>query len=357
MTVPGVPAPVVRPDVQSPGVTAPTPAPTTQAPVSPSKGTAESGEALATDRMIVRTGDMSIVVEDIPVAMDNIIQLAESYKGYVVNSMSWREGERLMGTITIRVPAGDFNRVLRLISEMAVEVKSQSTTSQDVSEEYVDLSANLSNLQATEQQLLRIMEKAEKVEDILAVQRELTATRSEIERTKGRMQYLERTSETSLVQVSLEQAKLDAEFNADTAVVKVREKVQFFGKIAGGFPPYSYEWNFGDGSTSTLTAPSHEYRASGSYTVTLTVTDDRRNSDTVTRKDYITVLSGWSVGNVARSAWSGLVSFGHGLAEILIRVIIFSPVWLVIGGLIYWWWRRYRKRLSSKWKSWFGEGK
>ncbi|MDO8568356.1 MAG: DUF4349 domain-containing protein, partial [Dehalococcoidales bacterium] len=239
--------------------------------------------------MIVRTGEMSLVVQDIPAAIDRITRLAESYKGYVVSSRSWREGERLRGTITIRVPAGDFGGVMKSLSELAVEVTSQTTSSKDVTEEYVDLSAKLQNLEATEQQLLRIMEKAVKVEDILNVQRELSRTRGEIERTKGRMQYLERTSVTSLIDVRLEQAKLDVKFNADKRFVKAGEGIYFKSQIVGGFTPYSYQWDFGDGGTSTDMAPTHAYKSPGSYTVSLKVTDDRGNMDTETLKDYITV--------------------------------------------------------------------
>ncbi len=306
-------------------------------------GTAEGGEAWDTERMIVRTGQMSLVVEDIPAAIDKITRLAESYKGYVVSSRTWREGERLRGTITVRVPAGDFGNVMKSLSELAVEVVSQSTSSKDVTEEYVDLSTKLKNLEATEQQLLRIMEKAEKVEDILNIQRELSRTRGEIEQTKGRMQYLERTSATSLIEVTLEQAKVEAKFTAHSAVVKVGEGVRFAPQIAGGFAPYSYQWDFGDKNTSTGAAPTHEYKSPGSYTITLKVTDDRGNTDTEVKKDYITVLPGWNVGNIASSAWNGLVTFGRGLASILIWLAIFSPVWIVIGGIIYWRLRRRKK--------------
>jgi hypothetical protein len=52
------------------------------------------------------------------------------------------------------------------------------------------------------------MESAEKTEDVLNVQRELTSTSSEIEQTKGRMQYLEQTSSTSLIIIQLAQAQL-----------------------------------------------------------------------------------------------------------------------------------------------------
>ncbi len=301
----------------------------------------------ATDRMIVRTGNMQLVVDDVPIALDRITKLAEDFDGYVVSSRRWEEEERLAGTITIRVAAENFDDVMRALRGLSVEVTSEDTSSRDVTEEYVDLSAKLGNLEATEEQLLRLMEKAETVEDILNVQRELSKTRGEIEQTKGRMQYLERTSATSLVEVYLEQARLHVEFTADKRMVKEGEKVQFtIRQVAGGFAPYSYEWDFGDEGTSTDIAPTHTYKTAGSYTILLKVTDDRGNTDTETRDSYIVVSPGWSAGIIASGAWNGLVTFGHVLANILIWLGIFSPVWIVIGGIVYWW--RRRKKAASK---------
>jgi len=295
-------------------------------------------------RMIVRTGQMSIVVEDVTVAIERITELAQSTQGYVVSSNSWRDGERLRGIITIRVPTAEFTNILTKISSIAVEVSSQTTSSQDVTEEFVDLTAKLKNLEATEQQLLKIMEKAEKVEDILAIQRELTNTRQQIEQIKGRMQYLEQTSATYLIEVSLEQSKLDAKFTVNRRFIKSGEVVQFSSQVGGGFPPYSYSWDFGDGKTSNDASPLHKYRGSGDYTITLTITDDRGNSDTVTLSDYITVQPGWSAGNIAGNAWNGLASFGRVLLNIVIWLGIFSPVWIIGGGIVYWLVRRRRKK-------------
>jgi len=303
------------------------------------------GEEWATERMIVRTGDMSLVVEDVPVAIDQITGMADGLEGYVVSSSVWKEGERLVGRIVIRVLAEHFDDAVRSLRGMAVDVTSESTSSIDVTEEYVDLSANLQNLEATEQQLLRLMEKAETVDDILNVQRELSKTRGDIEQTKGRMQYLERTSSTSLIEIRLEQSTLDIEFTADKRRgLREGQKVLFtVRQIAGGFPPYSYEWDFGDGDISTSETPTHVYKSAGSYTVSLTVTDDQGNTDTETRSDYITVIPGWSAGSIASGAWNGLVTFGHVLADIFIWAGIFSPVWIVIGSIAYWWWRRSKK--------------
>ena len=295
------------------------------------------------ERMIVRTGNMRLVVDDVLDTIDNIIGLADRFEGYVVSSNSWREDDRVYGAIAIRVPAEYFTEAMDLLGEMAVEVKSQDIYSIDVTEEYVDLSARLQNLEATEQQLIRIMEKAEEVDDILDVQRELTDTREEIERIKGRMQYLQQTSDTSLIEVHLEQAKLEVKLNASKRNMERGEEVWFEAIIAGGFQPYSYEWDFGDGTTSTEGYPQHVYKSSGSYTVMLTVTDDKGNTDTEIRENYITVLPAWRAGNTVTNALNSLISFGRGLANVFIWLGIFSPVWIIAGGLIYWFWRKRRR--------------
>lgn len=312
-----------------------------EAPSLKATGDLVTGDA---ERMIVRTGNIALVVEDVPATIDQITKMAGGFEGYVVSSNVWKQGKKLVGSISIRIAAKHFDNAMRALRGLAVDVTSESSTSKDVTEEYVDLSAKLQNLEATEAQLLKIMEKAEKVEDILAIQRELTNVRGEIERTKARMQYLERTSSTSLIQVGLEQSGLVVKFTASTTRVKVGERVQFYGEIVGGFAPYGYEWDFGDGSTSTDEVPTHAYKSDGSYTVSLTVTDDRHNTDTEIRSGYIFVLPGWSAGSIASAAWNGLVVFGRVLTNILIWIGVFIPVWVVIVGIAYWVLRRRKKK-------------
>jgi len=156
------------------------------------------------ERMIVRNGDMYLVVEDVTQTLEAISQLAGGLNGYVVSSSVSGEEEDMRGWIAIRVPDESFEQTLADIRELAVRVESESTNSQDVTEEYIDLAARLSNAEATEQEFLALLDKAEDVDDILNIYESLSRIRQEIEQIKGRMQYLERTSSMSLISLYLE---------------------------------------------------------------------------------------------------------------------------------------------------------
>jgi hypothetical protein len=82
-------------------------------------------------------------------------------------------------------------------------VESQQVNGQDVTEEYVDIQAQLKNFRATEAQYLEIMKRVEKIQDVLEVQRELGNVRSQIDRLEGRTKYLQQSSEKSTITVNL----------------------------------------------------------------------------------------------------------------------------------------------------------
>jgi len=162
-----------------------------------------AGVVIPEERMIIRTGDMSMVVEDVVDVRDKIAQLATRLGGWVVGSSIYGEEEELTGWISIRVPDETFDQAFAELRGLAVRVTSESTSSQDITEEYVDLQSRLKNAEATESQYLALLEKATTVEDTLKVYEALTQIRYEIEQIKGRMQYLERTSAMSLISVNL----------------------------------------------------------------------------------------------------------------------------------------------------------
>jgi len=66
--------------------------------------------------------------------------------------------------------------------------------------------------------------------------------------------------------------------------------IQFNGTVTGGWPPYTWEWHFGDGATSTVQNPTHAYTHAGVYNVTLTVTDSLASTASSQTTATITAL-------------------------------------------------------------------
>lgn len=220
-----------------------------------------------TERRIVRTGYLTLEVKDIANTLKDISILAKDLGGYVVSSNKQGSEDTLSGRIAIRVPVERFDEALDKLRKLAVDVPNESTEGRDVTEEYSDLKAQLRNLEATEAQYLELLKKADAVEDILKVQRELSNVRGEIERVKGRIQYLERTSDMALIEVSLQKTK-----------------------------------------------PLGE--------------------------------TGWSALNTLKSAARGLITFGKILADGLIWIAIFSPIWIPIAVLVWYFTKRRKAKIS-----------
>ena len=84
----------------------------------------------------------------------------------------------------------EFGKVLR-----------ESLQAQDVTKKHLDLSIRLENAERARQRLLKLIEKATKVEDILKIEEHLTRLTETIERIKGELKYLNEQVSFSLVQV------------------------------------------------------------------------------------------------------------------------------------------------------------
>ncbi|MGA9348481.1 MAG: DUF4349 domain-containing protein [Anaerolineae bacterium] len=159
------------------------------------------------ERMIIWTGDVSLIVKDAGESLEKVEAIAEDLGGYVVNSSSWYEEEQLRARLTIRVPAEEFDTAMARLKDLAIKVENRNVSTQDVTEEYTDLDARLRNLEATEKELLELLtevrERTGKAEDILAVHREVSNIRGQIEQVKGRMQYLEKMTAMATINIEL----------------------------------------------------------------------------------------------------------------------------------------------------------
>ncbi len=156
------------------------------------------------ERLIIRTGNMGLVVSDAEEAIADITHMVEQNGGWVVSANLYQYNEKAKsGEITVRVPASGFNSAMAALKEMAVEVQHENVSGQDVTEEFVDLEARLANLEATAVRVRAFLDEAETVEEALAVNQELSRLDGEIEMIKGRMKYLSQSAAFSTITVSL----------------------------------------------------------------------------------------------------------------------------------------------------------
>ena len=109
------------------------------------------------------------------------------------------------GTITLRVPSISFNQALKAASALGV-VKARQIDSQDVTQEYVDLKAQLANTQAEALAMQNLLAKAKTVDEVLQVRSVLSGLQQEIEQLKGRIQYLDEHTSYSTISLSLYEA-------------------------------------------------------------------------------------------------------------------------------------------------------
>lgn len=160
--------------------------------------------SLPQERLIIRTADLSIVVADTDEAIAAIGRMVAENDGWVVSSSVYQYSETAKtGDITVRVPADGFVSATEAIKGLATEVRQESISGQDVTEEYVDLTARLGNLEATAVRVRNFLDETKNVEEALAVNQELSRLEGEIEVIKGRMQYLSQSASFSTISVHL----------------------------------------------------------------------------------------------------------------------------------------------------------
>ena len=160
----------------------------------------------ATSRKLIKTVDIQMLVADTAKAAREAQLLATSLGGYVANMTAQRQNGLLHYSITLRVPVERLDAALERIRRLGEQIERESVRSEDVTEQFVDLEARLTTLRATERELLELLsearERGQKLEDVMAVYRELTEIRTSIEQIQGQLKAL--TTLTTLSTINLE---------------------------------------------------------------------------------------------------------------------------------------------------------
>jgi hypothetical protein len=162
----------------------------------------------AMPRKIIYTTEIDLVAETLAGAERELGRLVKQAGGYLAETeISGSPGSPRQGRWRARVPVGRFDTFVAAVTRLG-ELQNIHTNSQDVSEEYYDLEARLANKRVEEQRLLKhLTHSTARLEEILAVERELSRVRGEIEQMEGRRKMLASVADLATVTITVHEVK------------------------------------------------------------------------------------------------------------------------------------------------------
>lgn len=163
----------------------------------------------ASTHMIIKSGEVKLLVENTDNAIDRATQVVGDVGGYIVSSRVWYQpyydGKNYKyATITIGVPVQQFEKTLSRLRGLAVQVLDETASGDDVTDQFVDLQSQLTNLEATRDRIKSFLEQAKTVDEALRINQELSNIEAQIEQIKGQMNYLEDRSSFSTITINFE---------------------------------------------------------------------------------------------------------------------------------------------------------
>jgi hypothetical protein len=168
---------------------------------------AATTDTTAVPSMLIRTGNAQIEVDSLEIAMQQVRDLAQRLGGYIANTQlaSGRDQIR-SATLEMKIPAARWTDALTGLKPIG-KVEALNEFSQDVGEEYVDVTARVQNAKRLEARLIELLaNRTGRLSDVLSVERELARVREEIERYEGRLRYLRTRAAMSTMTVTVHEA-------------------------------------------------------------------------------------------------------------------------------------------------------
>jgi len=200
--------------------------------VSLAQTSASAIDTAPSDRKVIRNADLDLEDENPEAAQRQITSIAESKGGFVVESQQSssdiKSTTRDTVLMSVRVPSAKFSEALDEIRQSVSRVVLETVKGQDVTEEFIDIEAQLRAKKALEEQFMTIMKQANGIAEAMNVQRQLAEVRGEIERIEGRKRFLANQSSLSTIKIRVQTPKA---FAASSAGIGTRISEAF----AAGF--------------------------------------------------------------------------------------------------------------------------
>ena len=174
------------------------------APTSPARDQTWTTTVDPASRLILRNGQASIEVDSLESSIAEVRRIAQKVGGFVADA-SVQSGRNQIpsATLELKVPALRFDELTEALAPIG-RLQFVNVGAQDVSEEFVDLTARVANGHRLEDRLVELLRtRTGKLQDVLSIERELARVREEIERMEGRLRFLKASAQLSTLSVNL----------------------------------------------------------------------------------------------------------------------------------------------------------
>jgi hypothetical protein len=207
-------------------------------------------EAATAPRRIIYEAEISLVVKELSDVETQVAVLLRQFNGYVAESTIDRtQGEQLSGRWRVRIPVEHFDAFLDSVAKLGV-AENRHQTAQDVTEEFVDLEAQISNKKKLEERIVKLVEDTTgEIKDVIEVERELARVRGEIEQMEGRLRFLTNRTELTTVTIVAREVQDYVPPEAPTFVNRIRQAwvdslqaLRVFGEQFVVATVYAFPW-------------------------------------------------------------------------------------------------------------------
>ena len=178
---------------------------------------------------IIKKASLRFETNDLESTFTQIQKAIITNKGTVQNDSEGKDYDNIYRNLTVRVPSQNFDTFLKSISEGVSYFERKEISSDDVTEQYIDLNSRLKTKRKLEERYLQILQKATKISEILEIEKQISTIREEIEAKEGQLKYLE--SRVSESVITIEFYKTIAEKEG----VKISYGSKIWIAIKGGF--------------------------------------------------------------------------------------------------------------------------
>lgn len=146
--------------------------------------------AVKTPDKIIKTGSMTLMVEEYDTAIVNIKSIIKNSNAYISNEAEYKSAYCITNTIIVRITSDKFDILVESLDKAGYNVTAKTIGMEDVTAEFVDIQARLKTKKETEERYREILKQANTIRDILEVENYIKAVREEIESAEGRLKYL-----------------------------------------------------------------------------------------------------------------------------------------------------------------------